>query len=68
VLRTHKKLYSTIKKQIFEPFGLKLVFKTSESKIEVLKETEDVFVSYPYSLISDTLQRIVFYLTAINSN
>lgn len=68
VLRTHKELCSTIKKQIFEPFGLKLVFKTSESKIEVLKETKDIFISYPYSLISDTLQRIVFYLTAINSN
>jgi len=68
VLRTHKELCSIIKKQIFEPFGLKLVFKTSENKIEVLKETEGIFVSYPYSLVSDTLQRIVFYLTAISSN
>ena len=67
VLMTHKELKSTAS-QIFEPFGFKLVFKPQEDKIEVLKYYEDILVSYPYSLASDTLQRIVFYLTAIDSN
>jgi AAA15 family ATPase/GTPase len=67
ILMTHKELKSTVS-QIFEPFGFKLVFKPQEDKIEVLKYYEDIFVSYPYSLASDTLQRIVFYLTAIDSN
>lgn len=67
ILMTHKKLKSIVS-QIFEPFGFKLVFKPQENKIEVLKHYEDIFISYPYSLASDTLQRIVFYLTAIDSN
>ncbi len=67
VLMTHKELKSTVS-QIFEPFGLRLVFKPQEEKIEVLKEQEDVFIAYPYSLASDTLQRIIFYLLAVNSN
>jgi AAA15 family ATPase/GTPase len=67
VLLTHKELKS-LASQIFEPFGLKLVFKPQENRIEVLKQYEDIFISHPYSLTSDTLQRLVFYLTAIESN
>lgn len=67
VLMTNKKLKSTVS-QIFAPFGLRLTFKPQEGKIEVLKQQEDIFITYPYSLVSETLQRIVFYLTAIKSN
>lgn len=67
VLMAHKELKSIVS-QIFEPFGFKLVFKPQEDKIEVLKPQEDVFISYPYSLVSDTLQRIIFHLLAVNSN
>ncbi len=67
VLMTSRRLKSLIS-QIFAPFGLKLVFKPQEGKIEVLKQLGDIFVTYPYSLISETLQRIVFYITAIESN
>jgi AAA15 family ATPase/GTPase len=67
ILLTHKELKS-LASQIFEPFGLKLVFKPQENRIEVLKQYEDIFISHPYSLTSDTLQRLVFYLTAIESN
>ena len=67
VLMTSKELKSIVS-QIFDPFGLKLVFKPQEGKIEVLKQLDDIFVTYPYSLISETLQRIVFYISAIESN
>jgi AAA15 family ATPase/GTPase len=67
VLLTHRELKSTVA-EIFTPFGLRLVFKPQEDKIEVLKQHEDIFISYPYCLVSDTLQRIIFYLTAIHSN
>lgn len=67
VLMTHKELKDTAS-QIFDQFGFKLVFKPQEGKIEILKYYEDIFVSYPYSLASETLQRIVFYLTAMDSN
>jgi AAA15 family ATPase/GTPase len=39
-----------------------------ERKIEIMKQRDDFIITYPYSLASDTLQRIVFYATAINSN
>jgi hypothetical protein len=67
ILLAHKELKS-LASQIFSPFGFKLVFKPQENKIEVLKQYGDIFISYPYSLASDTLQRLVFYLAAIDSN
>jgi len=33
-----------------------------------MKQQEDFIVTYPYFLTSDTLQRIIFYLAAIDSN
>lgn len=67
ILMTHKELKAMVS-EIFQPFGLRLVFKPQERKIEVLKQYDDVLISYPYSLISETLQRVIFYLVAINSN
>jgi len=54
--------------QLFASFGLELNLRPQENKIEVLKRLEDITVSYPYSLTSDTLQRIIFHLFAILSN
>jgi hypothetical protein len=67
ILLTHK----TLRKfaiDIFSEFGLKIVLEPYEKKIKVQKEEEGVAISYPYSLISDTLQRVVFYFTAIETN
>jgi AAA15 family ATPase/GTPase len=67
LLLTHKSL-KTAASQLFEPFGLKLVFRIQENKIEVMKQQGDVIITYPYSLTSDTLQRILFHMIAIDSN
>jgi len=67
VLLTHKELKSTIA-DIFKSYGLRIVLKPQENKIEVVKLFEDILISYPYSIVSDTLQRTVFYLVAIESN
>jgi len=54
---------------IFGEFGFRIVLKPQENKIEVQKEIEDnVIISYPYSLVSDTLQRVVFHLVAVETN
>jgi len=58
----------TLSKEIFEHFGLRLVFRLEENRIEVQKQLGDVITAFPYSLASDTLQRLVFHLTAIYSN
>jgi len=36
--------------------------------MKVQKQLEDIIIAFPYSLASETLQRLIFYLTAIHSN
>lgn len=67
ILLTNKSLRKVIA-DVFSEFGLRIVLKPQENKIDVQKEVEDVIISYPYSLVSDTLQRVVFYLAAIETN
>lgn len=58
----------SISNSIFSRFGLKLVLKPHENAIEIIKQVEDILISYPYPLVSDTLQRLIFYLSAILSS
>ena len=53
---------------LFKPYGLKAIFKPSEKTIEIQKQQDDIAVAYPYSMTSDTLLRIIFYMLAIKSN
>lgn len=54
--------------EFFGKFGYRMVFRPQEGKIDIQKELEDVVFSFPYSLASETLQRVVFYLAAMHSN
>ncbi len=65
--RKHKELRS-LANDLFSPVGLRLGLRPQEHKLEVMKQLEDIIVSYPYHLVSDTLQRLVFYMAAICSN
>lgn len=67
LILTHKELRS-LANQMFSKFGLRLGLRPQENKIEVIKQLEDIIVSYPYSLTSDTLQRVVFHLVAVLSS
>lgn len=67
VLQTHKEIRAGVN-QMFSTYGLRLILKPQEKRIEVRKQFEDVDISYPYSLVSDTLQRMVFYQSAVLSN
>jgi AAA15 family ATPase/GTPase len=67
IVLTRKEIRRLVK-QIFDAYGLRVVLKPQENQIEVQKEIEDVIISYPYSLVSDTLQRIIFHLAAIETN
>ena len=55
---------------IIENFGLKLMFrKLEEDKIELLRSLEEgVFISLPYFLLSDTLQRFIFHFAVQDSS
>ncbi len=52
----------------FKEFGYDVLLKPYENKISILKKTKNVYVSLPYHLTSDSLQRIIFYMAAIKSN
>ena len=67
VLLSQKQLRS-LANELFSPFGLRLGIRPQEGKLEVIKEYEDIIVSYPYQVISETLRRLIFYLAAILSN
>ncbi|RLI23080.1 hypothetical protein DRO57_09170, partial [Candidatus Bathyarchaeota archaeon] len=67
LLLTYKNLRETVA-PIFTKFGFKLTLEPVERKIKILKIFEDFVVSIPYQLVSETLQRLVFHLVAIESN
>ena len=48
--------------------GLRLGLRPQENKIEVLKDFDDVVISHPFHLASDTFQRLVFYMAALRTN
>ena len=53
----------------FRSRGLRLGLRPQENKIEVIKSLEDdIIISHPYSLASETFQRLTFYQAAILSN
>ena len=54
--------------QFFEDYGFKLVLKPREKTFEILKLGQGVIFSYPYILTPDTLQRMIFYTIAMESN
>lgn len=54
---------------IFKDYGLKYVFDTNSQEIKVLKEKNpgEIFL-IPFHSIADSLQRMIFYKAAIESN
>jgi hypothetical protein len=67
VIMTRKRLRKTLN-DLFGNFGYRPLFRPQEGKIEISKELEDIIFSLPYSLASETLQRLVFHLAAMHSN
>ena len=67
LLLARRELRSVVN-QPFLDRGLRLNLRPQEGKIEVVKQVDDVIISYPYSLTSETLQRLTFHISAILSN
>lgn len=60
-----RKLYA----QWFRQYGLRLVIDTASHSVKIQKEKgDDEVFQLPYSSVADTLQRIIFYKTAVASN
>jgi AAA15 family ATPase/GTPase len=63
--------FSDLRQEIgmmFSRYGQKLQLRIDERKLEIIKEHDGITYAYPYSSVADTLQRIIFYLAAIESN
>lgn len=55
--------------ELFKQYDLKFLFDKGTNTLRIVKETQDGEIfSIPYSSIADTLQRVVFFKTAIASN
>ncbi len=68
IILTNKEIRNIVS-EMFKPLGLKLILVHDENKIKVIKfQEEDVVIMYPYTTISDTLQRLIFFVSAIKSN
>lgn len=67
VVMASQKLRKTMT-NFFKDFDLRLVLKPQERTFEIQKQTEDIVINYPYILTSDTLQRIIFHVIAMESN
>ena len=65
----HNRELRKIANNIVSKFGFKLAIKPRENKLEIQRELEEgVIVSFPYTVLSDTLQRIIFYSAAVCTN
>jgi len=67
ILSSKDEIYKLVD-ALLEEYGLKIIFEEAESKIKILKQISPKPILHPYSTISDTFQRIIFYTTAIKSN
>lgn len=67
VIQTNKELREIIA-SVFLEKGYKLNLNASRREINFIKEQDSVLYTYPYQLLSDTLQRIIFYTAVLESN
>ncbi|GBD34326.1 DNA replication and repair protein RecF [bacterium HR35] len=66
-IRTNPELMDLIG-ELLRDFGYELLLRETEGEIEIVRKFRATLLSYPYNSISDTLQRLIFYLTAIKTN
>ncbi|PIY18735.1 hypothetical protein COZ13_09040 [Candidatus Desantisbacteria bacterium CG_4_10_14_3_um_filter_40_18] len=67
VVMAHKNLRETVTR-FFKDYDLRFVLKPMERVFGFQKQVEDMVFDYPYVLLSDTLQRMIFYAIAMESN
>ncbi|MEM9830052.1 MAG: AAA family ATPase [Bacteroidota bacterium] len=67
VLSSNKKLRSIVS-EILVDQGSQLLLRQQDREIEIAKVIDQILYAYPYQTLSDTLQRLVFYLAAIKTN
>ena len=54
--------------RLLESYGLKLVFDNASQELKAMKEKSDEIFLIPFTSLADSLQRLLFYKSAIMSN
>lgn len=67
VVMGHKNMREIVTR-FFKEYGFRPVLKPMERVFEFQKQIEDMVFDYPYILLSDTIQRMIFYEIAMESN
>ena len=67
ILESNPKLFDECS-HFFNEYNLELLVDTESEKIDVQKKIGNRVYKIPYSLAADTLQRIIFHLSAIETN
>lgn len=53
---------------VLSGLGYKLQLRTQNMEIEFVKEENNVLITYPWQSLSDTIQRVIFYNSVIDTN
>lgn len=64
----NNKLLKIMVSVLLKEKGYRLGLRVKDREIEIIKEQNDVLYTHPYSTLSDTLQRIIFYWAIIETN
>ena len=67
ILEGNRKLWDEFA-EFFNQYGLDLLVDKEDEKLDIQKKEGRYVTKIPYSLAADTLQRIIFHLTAIETN
>ena len=67
IISTNSVLHKEIN-DLFKQYNLELLYESREQKFTILKRIDSGIFSIPYELVADTLQRLIFYKTAVQSN
>ncbi|OYT44809.1 hypothetical protein B6U90_04670 [Thermoplasmatales archaeon ex4484_6] len=60
--------YKSFISDILKRYGFYLVLKPQDGRMEFQKNIDGIIYSYPFELLSDTLQRMIFFTLAMDSS
>lgn len=61
------KRVSDLMSDVFKEVNVTLMLRPGERTFEIIKQKDNLLIGYPYATISDTLQRVIFFLAAMES-
>jgi len=67
ILQGHQNLKEQVE-DIFITSGLEMMIDPKENQIKALKKVERTAVLYPYSMVAESVRKVIFYLLAIETN